>query len=312
MKTGSLGKIRIVFVIAFFATFPVFSQDESGPITDIPPWHPPKARLKAKTPFAPKPVAGNNIFKGEREGWLADAIVELETGGLKPIADSAVSDYVSQVGLNLAAYSVAPKKKFEFVVVDDEHENAMNIGAGRVFITLGLLRSLESEDELAGILAHEIGHDVFMHAPKTVTRQMFWMIGKTKVSTYEEVESSLAQLLRAYDKNSFAMIGENLLGWSRFDELQADKAGFYNMYKAGYNPEALKNVFKRFVRAIKEKLGDGYAADWFLTLLFGSHPPTSQRVTALKWESNWIKMPPKEEQYRNAAFAAIKARLSKA
>lgn len=305
-------KILTGFTITLFIGLTIFAQaaPPPQPSQDMSAWVPPAARNQARTPFAPKPAAGNNIFKGEAEKWLTDAIVELEIDGLTPITDKDVSDYVARIGQNLVSYSTVPKKQFEFVVIDEDDENAFSIGAGRIYINLGMLKGVESEDELAGVIAHEIGHDAFGHAPKTVTRQLFWMKGIRKVKTHEEVEEALAKLLEAYEKNFFALVGESLLGWSRNDELQADKAGFYNMYKAGYNPEAMKNVFRRFVQRTKEEMGDGYAADYFLTLLFGSHPPSAQRVTALKWESNWIKMPPKDEQYKNAAFIAMKARVA--
>jgi predicted Zn-dependent protease len=280
-------------------------------VVDIPAWVAPPSRDKKWTPFAPKPITGDNIFKGEGEKWLAEAIVNVETGTLRPISDKQISEYVSKVGQNLVAHSADPKKQFEFVVIPDESENAFDIGGGRVFVNLGLLRSVQSEDELAAVMAHEIGHDVFMHAPKTVTRQMFWMTGTRKITSQDQAETELKNLLAAYRQNDFAAVGENLLGWSRFNELEADKAGFYNMFKAGYNPEAMKNVFRRFVEQTKRETGDDYAADYFLTLLFGSHPPSSQRVTALKWESNWISMPPKTEQYKNGAFDAMKARAAR-
>ncbi|MFT3746047.1 MAG: M48 family metalloprotease [Pyrinomonadaceae bacterium] len=140
---------------------------------------------------------------------------------------------------------------------------------------------------------------------------MFWMTGKREVKSQAEVEKALADLLAAYEKHTAAAIGENLLGWSRFAELEADKAGFYNVFKAGYNPEAMKNVFRRFVEQTKKETGENYTSDYLVTLLFGSHPPSSQRVTALKWESNWIKMPPQENQYKNSAFDEMKLRVAK-
>ncbi|MCA1632069.1 MAG: M48 family metalloprotease, partial [Acidobacteria bacterium] len=171
-------------------------------------WIPPVPREKAKTPFAPKPFGGDNIFKGEAEGWLADAIVKVEAGTLKPVEDRFVADYVAQLGKRLAAYSVAPSRQYQFVVLDDDAVNAMCIGGGRVYVNVGMLKAVESEDELACIIAHEIGHDAFGHAPKTVTRQLFWMTGVRKVRTYEEVESALKNLLAAYEKNSFAAVGD--------------------------------------------------------------------------------------------------------
>lgn len=277
---------------------------------DIPTWQPPPARDKAKTPFSPRPLAGDNIFKGPAEKWLADAIIAIETGGTSSISDKQVSAYISQLGAHLVKHSATPTKQFEFVVVPEESENAFNIGGGRVFIHLGMLRKVNSEDELAAVLAHEIGHDLFMHAPKTVTRQMFWMTGTRKVTSLADTEKALMDLLEAYERNTFAAVGERVLGWSRFDELEADKAGFYNMFRAGYNPEAMKQFFKQWVQEEKAEAGKDYARDYFLTLLFGSHPPSSQRVTALKWESNWVKMPKKDDRYSSAAFDTMKKRVA--
>ena len=78
------------------------------------------------------------------------------------------------------------------------------------------------EDELASVIAHEIGHDAFLHAPKTVTRQMFWMTHRRKVTSLEDTVNALRDLNTAYEKHTLAAIGENLLGWSRFNELEAE------------------------------------------------------------------------------------------
>lgn len=294
-------------LVASTLAFP--QQPQPPPATSD--WTPPAPRLKEKTPFAPKPLGGDNIFKGEAEKWLADAIAELEGGGLTPIKDETVSQYVAQIGKSLAAHSTAPTKQYEFVILDDETANAMSIGGGRIYINLGMLKVVESEDELAGVLAHEIAHDAFGHAPKTVTRQLFWMKGTRKIRTSAEAEAALESLLEEYEKQPLAAVGERLLGFSRFDELEADRAAFYNVYKAGYNPRALAEVLKRNEREIKEKMGDEYRKQQLLRLLFASHPPTSQRSTAFSWESNFVKMPKKEERYRSAAFDAMKARVAK-
>ena len=307
-RAFSTPSLILALLTLAFSTFALAARTQDAP---HPEWIPPTPREKAKIPFAPKPVGGDNIFKGEAESWLADAIIEVEAGTLKPVEDKFVADYVSQLGKRLAAYSVAPSKQYQFFVLDNREVNAMSIGGGRIYVNLGMLKDVESEDELACVIAHEIGHDAFGHAPKTVTRQLFWMTGVRKVKTYEEVESSLADLLTEYGKKPAAAIGENLLGFSRFNELEADRAAFYDAYKAGYNPEALKAVFKRFEREEKADAGKDYAMSQFMTLLFGSHPPTPQRETAISWESNFVKLPPKSERYKSAAFDAMKARVAK-
>lgn len=279
-------------------------QDSTKPV-----WTPPAAR-KAKTPFAPKPFGGDNIFKGEAEVWLADAIEKLEGGIFTPIDDKEMIEYVSQVGNHLVSYSVASNKQYKFIVTTDWMPDAMTAGGGRIYISRGMLEQVESEDELAGILAHEIAHDAFRHAAKTVTRQMFWMTGTRKVKTPAEVEAALAKLLAEYEKKPIAAIGENLLGFARFDELEADRAAFYNTYKAGYNPSALVKVLKRMAREQKKEMGkDQYRWYQFLVLLFGNHPPTAQRSMALSWESNFVKMPPKDLLYKSAAFDAMKLKI---
>jgi predicted Zn-dependent protease len=302
--------MRVPVLVLLILSFSLSATAQAAlPTPAMPAWTPPAPRTKAMTLFAPKPISGDNIFKGAGEKWLAEAIIHLEVGQLRSINDQAVSDYVNELGQNLVKYSAAPNKVFEFMVLNDHEDNAFSIGGGRVYIDLGALQAASSEDELVSIIAHEIGHDVFMHAPKTVTRQLFWMTGKRKINSEPEAEKALQELEAAYEKHTLAVIGESVLGWSRFQELEADKAGFYNMYKAGYNPEAMKNVFRRFVAETKADTGEHYSDQYFLELLFGSHPPSSQRVTALKWESNWIKMPPKESLYQNAAFDAMKLRV---
>src|SRR5205085_2374816 len=109
------------------------------------------------------------------------------------------------------------------------------------------------------------------HAPKTVTRQLFWMKGIRKVKTPAEAETALEELLAAYRQKPVAALAEALAGFSRLDELEADRAAFYNTYKAGYNPRVLTVVLKRLEREVKEELGKNYNASQFLTLLFGSH-----------------------------------------
>lgn len=272
-------------------------------------WTPPPPRT-ATTLFAPKPFSGHNIFKGEAEVWLADAIVKLEGGMVKPVNDKAISGYVTRVGSNLVSYSAAPKKHYQFIVTSSWFPDAWTAGGGRIFISLGMLSKIESEDELAGVLAHEIGHDAFGHAAKAVTRQMFWLTGTKKINTPAEAKAALEKLLEEFRKKPLAGVGETLLGFSRFDELEADRAAFYTTYKAGYNPDALATVLNRMDRETKKEMPIGeYYTYELLMLLFASHPPTTQRSMALSWESNFVKMPPKGSRYAATAFDEMKSRV---
>jgi predicted Zn-dependent protease len=273
-----------------------------------PGWQPPKPR-KNLTIFAPKPIDGKNIFKGEADVWLADAIENMAGGGLTPVRDQVLSDYVSAIGNYLVSQSVNPRKQFQFTVTNDRSEDAMSIGGGRVYVCLGLLQSLENEDELAGVLAHEIAHDEFAHTGKTFTRQMFWLTGTRKVKTALEVNLALQELLEEFDHRKLAQVGERVLGFSRFDELEADRVAFYNTYKAGYNPLALANWLERMGRREKEDTDEvEYRCHQIVSFFFSMHPPTAQRTAALSWEANFVKMPPRKSYYTNPTFTEMKRR----
>jgi predicted Zn-dependent protease len=172
-----------------------------------------------------------------------------------------------------------------------------------------MLERCKSEDELAGVLAHEIAHDAFGHAARTVTRQMFWMTKVKKINSPAEVEAALQRLLAEYEKKPIAALGESLLGFARFDELEADRAAFYNTYKAGYNPAALAALLKRVDREDKDESRSEYHWRQVLMFLFGSHPPTPQRSLAMEWESNFVIMPPRDAYWKSAAFDDMKAQI---
>jgi predicted Zn-dependent protease len=283
-------------------------------VPDIP-WTPPTPRDDAKTPFAPKFLRGHNIFQGEKEYWLADAVAATQGGWPVKFDDPAIHHYLTLVAQNLGRFSNEPEKRYRIEVVNIPAANAFTAGAGKIYISRAMLCQLASEDELAGVIAHEIGHDNFHHAGRTATRQIFWAAGIQKVDSYAETPAALKKLLDAYDPehNPFPAIGEAMLGIARADEQSADKAAFYIMYKAGYNPLALAEYFERTpdptTAYLKSEARTLWPVFWTLSLLFDSHPPNGVRVAALRWESNFVGSIPKNAHSEHAAFRAMKNRL---
>ncbi len=270
--------------------------------TTFPAWQPPSAR-KSLTIFAPKPFGGNNIFKNEKEVWLSDALEELEGGTFEEIADKEISNYVSKLGSYLGTHSPKSKRNFTFVVTTGSYPDAMTSGSGRIYITEAMLRLVNTEDELAGIIAHEITHDVFAHIPKTFTRQLFWMNHTKKVVSQVDLRNQLERLVNEYSEQPVAAIGEKLLGFSRFDELEADRGAFYITYKAGYNPTSLSTVLKRSDKQMRDESEETNSLALRLyQLTLGSHPPVPQRSLALSFETLFVKMPTKNSTYKSAAF----------
>jgi len=283
-------------------------------VPDIP-WQPPRPRLEAKTAFAPKFMPGNNIFRGEKEYWLADAVAATQGHWPNKFSDPSIDHYLSQVTQNLGQYSHEPSKHYEIQVINLRVANAFTAGGGKIYITRGMLREVESEDELAGVIAHEIGHDNFHHAGRTATRQMFWAAGIREVSSYHDTAEALKKLLAAYDpeRNPLPALGEAVSGIGRADEQSADKAAFYFLYKAGYDPLALAKYFDRVADPtaayLRSEAGSAWPVFWTLSLLFDAHPPNELRAAALRWESNLVPAVAKDPGTDQTAFRTMKSRL---
>lgn len=270
-------------------------------------WQAPVPRAKNKGPYGPIPWDGVNIFKGEAGEWLAETIEQIQVPEEILVKNPQIESYLNQLGSFLGGYSIVPNTKLRFILTNGESPNATSISGGRIVVSIGLLRIVETEDELAGVLAHEIAHDTYSHVQRTLTRQLFWLAGVRKINSKEDVGKALDKLLFAYEKNRFASIIEKLSGIPRFDELKADQQAFYTTYRAGYNPRAIVTVLKR----IEENNKNVSTLKTFKKFILGTHPLTSYRSFSLDWEAGFVKLPPKDSSYESNAFKAMKAELEK-
>ena len=160
-------------------------------------------------------------------------------GGLHP--DENYQAMVDNVGNKLVQSSIAHETpyRYEFHLLrDPETVNAFALPGGQVFITYGLFKQLETEDQLAGVLGHEIGHVLGRHSAERVAETQFWQT----VSTGAQVGADMG--------NVVAGIGQTtLLKNGRGDELESDDLGIKFMMKSGYNPEQMIQVMEVLKRA---------------------------------------------------------------
>ncbi len=273
---------------------------------DFPVWQPPTPPANNQTRLLPKPGRGHNIFKGDAEHWLVDYLTPEGT----ELEDPQVSAYLNELANYLASFCPDPIRRFQILVLTDELPDAFCQGDGKIYISVGFLKMMESEDELAGVLAHEMGHDVLQHIPKTLSRQLFWMTGTTKITSREQLNLVLTRLSEKYEKMPVAAFMERLSGISRMDELKADQCAVATLFRAGYNPRALITILARAERYQKEAYGRGYGKAKFVQFWLGSHPPTNIRKTAFQLERMFIKLPPKNTRHPSQAFEALKTRLN--
>ncbi|NRD20889.1 M48 family metalloprotease [Winogradskyella eckloniae] len=154
-------------------------------------------------------------------------------GGLHP--NTEYQAFVDNVGNKLVNSSLAKNTpyKYEFHLLADQNTiNAFALPGGQIFITYALFSQLENEDQLAGVLGHEIGHVLGKHSNERITNANFW--------------KTLAMGSSAIDMGGVAQqIGNgSLLKNGRGDELESDELGVIFMMDAGYNPEEMIGVME--------------------------------------------------------------------
>jgi hypothetical protein len=183
---------------------------------------------------------------------------------LKLVDDPMVTEYINRVGQNIVNHSDA-KVPFTIKVVESDEVNAFALPGGFFYVNKGLLLAADDESELAGVMAHEIGHVAARH----VVEQQ----GKQQLLSYGLLGAILATggIAGGILQNT-AGIAQILIGskYSRGAEVEADKLGVQYMYAAGYDPNGMATMFEKLSAMNKKKPGG------FLKL-FMTHPQSTDR-----------------------------------
>ncbi len=211
------------------------------------------------------------------EEQLAREFLKVVATRFDLIEDPMIVGYVNQVGRKILAQVPPQPFKFRFYVIKEDTYNAFAIPAGHIFINSGLLAVMESEDELAGILAHEIAHVVNRHISQRIERSkkidMATLAGVV-AGVFLGVASGNASAAQTLSMGSVAAGVSAQLAYSREDENQADQSGLVYMRNAGFSGEALLSVLKK-IRG-KQWFGTREIPSYMMT-----HPALEDRIAHL-------------------------------
>lgn len=193
--------------------------------------------------------------------------------GAAPLLDNpAAQQYVNRVGRWLALQTERPDLPWQFGVLDDNDVNAFAAPGGYVFITKGLLAQMNSEAELAGVLAHEISHVLRKHHLQAI-----------KKGARTELLSELAnEALKGNGANpalnKLVSAGTEVYarGLDKSDEFEADRMGVVIAARGGYDPYGLP--------AVLQTLQSINPSDSSVALMFKTHPALADRLSLLDKE----------------------------
>lgn len=195
-------------------------------------------------------------------GGAIAAMIVSRYGGL--VEEPSVVTYVNTVGHAVAAFSERPDIPYHFGVLDTDEVNALSAPGGWVFLTRGALLACADEAQLAGLLAHEVGHIAGRHALAIIQKvkaknQLLQAVGAYKDS------AALAQLVDGYVTDALER------GLPQPTELDADRRGTETLARVGYDARALRD----FLADLKPRQAD--TEDRFWT----THPPSAKRIAKL-------------------------------
>ncbi len=251
---GKSARFLIAIVIAAVSLITYFSSSEENPVTgekqyvDITP----KQEIALGLQAVPKMV---QQYGGESTDQQSNALVD-------------------QVGQKIVQSTAARETPYQYdfhLLDDDKTVNAFALPGGQIFITEALFKQFNREDQLAGVLGHEIAHVVARHSAQQMAKAKLTqgLTGAAVMATYDPERPSTTQTAAVA-----ALIGQAVnMKYGRGDELESDKLGVRFMIESGYDPEAMIEVME-----ILAKASGGNRQPEF----FSTHPNPDNRIAKIK------------------------------
>jgi len=240
--------------------------------------------------------AGNWYSLEKQIAWGKQISREVESQA-KVINDPVISEYVNRVGQNIVRNSDA-QVPFTIKVIDSDDVNAFALPGGFFYVNSGLILAADSEAELAGVMAHEIGHVSACHAARENSRANLMQVMSIPVAIAAGGWAGFG----AYEGSQLA-VPLVFLQFSREFEAQADYLGVQYMYKAGYDPQEFISFFEKIQALEKKRPGT-------VSKAFATHPQTPDRIERSQEEIRRILPPRPEYEITTSEFDDVKARLA--
>lgn len=236
--------------------------------------------------------AAQIITPAEQDQYGLMTFRELRKEGLV-LEDPLLEDWLQRIGERLGAHSNKPSQRFHFFIIKSRDINAFATLGGYVAVNAGLIIATRSEDELAGVMSHEIAHVTQNHVLRAVERQskaqvpiVLAMLAAIVLSSRSNSDSS-GNATQAAIATGTGLMAQTAIDFTRDNETEADHLGILTLARAGYDPVAMATFFQRLQEAYRSNEGYGkYKTPDFLI----DHPVTSTRISDAFDRARQIKL----------------------
>lgn len=229
---------------------------------------------------------------GRRNAEQVDAQLPL-------VRDPVASNYVQALGTSLARATTRQDLEWRFRIVDSRQINAFALPGGFIYVNRGLIERAERLDELAGALAHEVGHVALRHSARQIEKQ-------TKTGVAVELGCRLTDLCNSDVARAAIQVGGAALfaRYSRHDEAEADSEAVQLVIDAGIDPNGIPALFQRLIEERRRSPAR-------IEVFFASHPLEEDRIVATQREIEALapSLPPGLRQ-DDPSYQAFKAHLA--
>jgi WD40 repeat protein len=254
------------------------------PVSAQQPCHPPTLDRAAQ---------GRNMFTDQQEMDLGDAVYERARREFKVIEDPAVTGYLQSIADRLIRNLPPTQIKFRLYLIDLPDANALTLPGGRIFVSRKMVAFVKNEDELAGLIGHELGHAYAHHSAVDFSVSFRTLLHVNTVTDRQDIFAKYNELIDAELRrgNGTSKVTDHE------DDQQgaADLFGLYAVALAGYDPAAEAELWERY----SETTGD---PSGLLTRIFGSVSDDKKRAVALRKQ---LARVPRECVKNTAANASI-------
>jgi predicted Zn-dependent protease len=249
------------------------------------------------------PELGNsasNVLSNAEEREYAEGLIRQMRAYELLIEDPLINDFFSDMGFNLASHSDQPEASFSFVILDQEVINAFAAPGGVIALHSGLILLADTQDEVAGVLSHEIAHITQLHMYRAFEKgktmnviAMLAMLGLILASGGD------GQVITGAVMGAQAAAAQAQINFTRHNEVEADRVGIRTLAAAGYDPQGMADFFSKMGQTNR---ANGEGPPEFLR----THPVSVNRIAEA--ESRIQNLPPVEAA-EGRQFYIVQARL---